>query len=576
MWDQWRNAVGWETGRSQASDRRDDLHFHVERLEDRALLAADMFTYREIDTVNNVGGSGGEWSGAAYWTDGADEYLLMLESGQGGSRDATIHRVDLDGTGRVQVARLDGFQDSEGLAWIGGDDFAFVEEEDGHIYIANFDPTATSSTTITTFTSVTMTDPTGKSGLVANLVAVGQNKGLEGVTFDDNGTPSNTSDDTFYVAKERDRDFNGGGIDSPGEEMGIYSVSRSTGVTDEFLVGQGNYPDHVNDIVGLFYDCASDIIFYCSSRGSQPNEYVGQVTDVSTTPMADMNPLFLGTVPLNGTSASDVPDNAEGIALSGDGLYLFTVADDKAVDFVAYRTADMDSDGDVDSNDIDTLVKAIDGTIADTVVHDIDRDGVVDNDDDDIDLLVESVLGTFYGDANLDGDVDGDDLDIWHDNAFSSADTWAEADFNRDGSVDGSDFNLWSVNKFTTTAAASLGFADGDVNFDGVVDISDIDWLYTMKNLYESDTTGYASMVDIYDVDGDSAFDQDDLDELIRNILGIEYGDANGDGNVNSQDLNILALNWHTYVSSWADGDFNGDGYVDEDDEDLLNMYWGT
>jgi hypothetical protein len=258
---------------------------------------------------------------------------------------------------------------------------------------------------------------------------------------------------------------------------------------------------------------------------------------------------------------------------------MFTVADnedDEFLDFVAYRTADMDDDGDVDAADIDTLFDAINGVITDTSLHDIDRDGVVDDDDDDMDFLVDEVLGTFYGDADLDGDVDGADLDIWVDNKFTSVDTWAEADFNASGDVDGSDFNLWSNNKMTPAVAASLGFADGDVNFDGNVDISDIDWLFTMKNLYESDTTAYAGMVGVYDLDGDSAFDQDDLDELIRDILGIEYGDANGDGNVNSQDLTILGINWHTYVDSWADGDFNGDGYVDEDDEDLLNEYWGT
>jgi hypothetical protein len=57
----------------------------VESLERRDLLAAVLSTYGEIDTVANFNGiSGSEWSGAAYWTDGTDEFALLLESGDAG------------------------------------------------------------------------------------------------------------------------------------------------------------------------------------------------------------------------------------------------------------------------------------------------------------------------------------------------------------------------------------------------------------------------------------------------------------------------------------------------------------
>jgi autotransporter-associated beta strand protein len=58
-----------------------------------------------------------------------------------------------------------------------------------------------------------------------------------------------------------------------------------------------------------------------------------------------------------------------------------------------------------------------------------------------------TVMATFAGDANLDGDVDGADVDIWKLNVGSSGDgVWAVADFNYDGEVDGSDVDIWKLN----------------------------------------------------------------------------------------------------------------------------------
>jgi autotransporter-associated beta strand protein len=64
-----------------------------------------------------------------------------------------------------------------------------------------------------------------------------------------------------------------------------------------------------------------------------------------------------------------------------------------------------------------------------------------------------TVMATYAGDANLDGEVDGADVDIWKLNVGSSSNppsgtdvvTWDMADFNYDGEVDGADVDIWKL-----------------------------------------------------------------------------------------------------------------------------------
>lgn len=53
-----------------------------------------------------------------------------------------------------------------------------------------------------------------------------------------------------------------------------------------------------------------------------------------------------------------------------------------------------------------------------------------------------------FGDANLDGVVDGSDFGIWNANKFTAAAAWCRGDFTANGGVDGSDFGIWNANKF--------------------------------------------------------------------------------------------------------------------------------
>jgi len=55
---------------------------------------------------------------------------------------------------------------------------------------------------------------------------------------------------------------------------------------------------------------------------------------------------------------------------------------------------------------------------------------------------------------------------------------------------------------------------------------------------------------------------------------GLVPGDANGDGTVDSMDINIVAANWGTAGAAWSAGDFTGDGHVDSFDMNVIACHW--
>ncbi len=119
---------------------------------------------------------------------------------------------------------------------------------------------------------------------------------------------------------------------------------------------------------------------------------------------------------------------------------------------------DLDGDGDVDADDIDTLCLAIlDGST--NALFDIDGSGTIDSSDFDAYL---DLIGVLPGDANIDGVVDVTDFNIWNSNKFTFNDPsapgvgWATADFNCDGVSDVTDFNTWNSNKFTSVVPPGI------------------------------------------------------------------------------------------------------------------------
>ncbi len=120
------------------------------------------------------------------------------------------------------------------------------------------------------------------------------------------------------------------------------------------------------------------------------------------------------------------------------------------VDFSGNVQGDLTSDRQVTAEDIDVLFDAVN---ANSGVLFYDFDGNVSVDDADVAHMVEALLSTHFGDANLDGTVDGQDFGIWSTYSFQRCTGWAAADFNGDGSTDGSDFNIWNQHRFLAAQA---------------------------------------------------------------------------------------------------------------------------
>jgi hypothetical protein len=71
---------------------------------------------------------------------------------------------------------------------------------------------------------------------------------------------------------------------------------------------------------------------------------------------------------------------------------------------------------------------------------DLNRDGVIDG--DDTRFFLTERLDSAVGDADLDGDVDADDLADFRGH-FAQAAGWRQADFDGSGLTDGADFLMW-------------------------------------------------------------------------------------------------------------------------------------
>ena len=102
----------------------------------------------------------------------------------------------------------------------------------------------------------------------------------------------------------------------------------------------------------------------------------------------------------------------------------------------------------------------------------------------------------------------------------------------------------------------------GDFNDDGDVNAADIDLLF--DHLGEAD----------FDLDGDNDADSNDVDHLVRTLLGAEYGDADLSGAVDFDDFFSLQLGWGRPDPGWAQGNFDGDDDTDFDDFQTMQVYW--
>ena len=291
---------------------------------------------------------------------------------------------------------------------------------------------------------------------------------------------------------------------------------------------------------------------------------------------------FLSTVQIN---ALPVAENFDGDSDNGDEVGLFDgtrwyldLNGDRVLDEAPIVTlmrgypivGDFNGDGVDDLATYDAgadmffFGNGLDGIVVDTIEYgfpgfserpvaaDMNQDGI-----DDIGLWVPDRNGQ-----------DPDELAEWYlwvsdrpgDFPSNIFDPFSTAPFGNDifaqfGDIDANPL-LGNFDPPVTTVASTAG----DLTGDSAVDGSDIDFLFgaVANNIQHP----------IYDLDQSGVVNQSDVDYLVGDMLGSNYGDADLNQVVDITDFNSLVIHFAPFVDSmgWRHGDFDGDGDVDISD----------
>lgn len=152
-----------------------------------------------------------------------------------------------------------------------------------------------------------------------------------------------------------------------------------------------------------------------------------------------------------------------------------------------------------------------------------------------------------------------------------SIDSFSMFNWNYSAATDGANHDAY-FNRLSYTN----GTLAGDFNSDGVLNPSDVDLLFAAV----PGTVPPANP--IFDVNGDgkvvntAGSPGSDVDYWLHALKQSEYGDADLSGQVNFDDLLVLAQNYgKSTLAHWSDGNFNGDGVVNFDDLLALAQHYG-
>jgi len=199
-----------------------------------------------------------------------------------------------------------------------------------------------------------------------------------------------------------------------------------------------------------------------------------------------------------------------------------------------------------------------------TIVTGFDNQAVLSN--------VVMVKYTYYGDANLDGKVDGSDYSRIDNGFLTHASGWYNGDFNYDSSVNGSDYTLID-NAFNTQAASlspatavnfSAGFANAGsaIAYNGNAVLSGNNLQLTANSSFQTSSAYYASKLNVASFSTYFTFNQaagagDGFTFTIQNsgltALG-GLGGLLGYGGIN----NSLAIKFDLYNNSGEGSDSTG------------------
>lgn len=250
-----------------------------------------------------------------------------------------------------------------------------------------------------------------------------------------------------------------------GQDNNILAWAYDDNVARGIAQADGVLPHMIGDFNGDGNFDAEDVRYFCDGLAIQTDTgdaQYGKIDKADAYQRADQADIFATTL-------------ARGQWV--DGYSMYDVAGSGTGDLLGATpgAGPNGHDGTVDANDIDYVGRILNGKLAEmcgaaapaqlrwseleeAVFMDlsVDFDGDMDIDRNDVDMLVNNVLDSEYGDANLDGSVNGLDISTLV-NGFGSGDQWSEGDFNGDGTVNGLDISIL-VNKFgfvSTTATST-------------------------------------------------------------------------------------------------------------------------
>ena len=196
------------------------------------------------------------------------------------------------------------------------------------------------------------------------------------------------------------------------------------------------------------------------------------------------------------------------------------------------------------------------------VLGDVNADCVVSV-DDQLELLGHVGTNWYPGDFNGDGTVTSADVDMLIANFGATCGQRLLGDVDGNGLVNVNDYLLMLSHNGSTHPQT-------DLNGDGVTNQVDVD-------LLTSNFGGTCARADLGDVDCSTVVDVNDA--LV--VIGLQgttdsAGDLDGDGQVDSRDIDLLAANWGHRASADLPGDVDGDWVVDQVDHDLLAAAFGS
>lgn len=152
---------------------------------DGAIALSDFELYRSIGQLA-APGYAGDFSGVAYVDRGNGNGRLFVVD----NRTTNVYEFTTDGDYRRTIAGIN-FWDTEGIVYLGDDQFAIVEEQSADINIVTI---ASDTTWINKNGAVVVRPYLASNG--SSLNPGGGNKGIEGIAYDaDRGV--------FYVVKEK-------------------------------------------------------------------------------------------------------------------------------------------------------------------------------------------------------------------------------------------------------------------------------------------------------------------------------------------------------------------------------------